>query len=111
MNLTPPSPTPAPWIIYTSRAEYFVATVTKVIITSKWSYLLTSNKNQLQDLYVLWYHVLTSQLSSQGNKDRYSEISVQKCHRGHQRSNLQWHYIKKIHVKRSTTYVERFMLL
>ena len=40
----------------------------------------------------------------QGDKDRKFQISVQKCL---QRSNLQWQYINKIHVMRTTIYVTR----
>ena len=31
--------------------------------------------------------------------------------KGHQRSNIEWHYIKKINVARSTIYVENFILV
>ena len=30
---------------------------------------------------------------------------------GHQQSNLEWHYVKKIDVTRSTIYVENFILV
>ena len=31
--------------------------------------------------------------------------------KGHQRSNLEWYYIKKINFTRSTIYVENFILI
>ena len=31
----------------------------------------------------------------QGDKSKKAEIFAQNCFKGHQRSNLEWHYIKK----------------
>ena len=69
-----------------------------MIVTLEHNMRLTANKTKLfltVKSLILW-PVLVMQLMPQGDKDIKDEFTAENCHKGHQRSNLEWPYSQNI---------------